>query len=85
MGDAHPGDAQNALRVRVWEVGKTWNSTLAGRSKSQRYTWTSFNDVMSAQVSRCVHRWGAQKREPQSLHGRGQRRSRKSSDVGNSE
>lgn len=43
------------------------------------------NDVMSAQVSRCVHRWGAQKREPQCLHGRGQGRSPKSADVGNSE
>lgn len=85
MGDTHPGDAQNAHGVRVWEVDKTWNSALAGRSKSQRYTWTSSNDVMSAQVSRCVHRRGAPEREPQSLHGRGQGRAPESTDVGSSE
>ena len=85
MGDTHPGDAQNAHGVSEWELGRTWDPALAGRSKSQRHTGMGSNDVINAHESSCVHRWAAQETEPQSLCGRGQGRSPESADTGNSE
>lgn len=43
------------------------------------------NDVTNAHEFRCVHRWGAQETEPQSLYGRGEEMSPESADTGNSE
>lgn len=85
MGDTHLGDAQSAHGVSEWELGRTWDPALAGRSKSRRHTWMGSNDVINAHKSSCVHRWAAQETEPQSLCARGQRRSPESADTGNSE